>query len=128
MKLFTRYGLALLIISLAVCSHKIYAASLAEPAADHPASWKDLKIKDVATWKLKDLQRVTGHTLSLKEKAAFLVYKHKMKKAAKRNPGMTVGEFMASGNAFNKIGWVFIIIAVLVLIFLVVIVTSALPH
>ncbi len=128
MKLFTRYGLALMFVWLAVCPHKTYAISLVEPPVNHPASWMELKIKDVTGWKLKDLQRVTGHKLSLKEKAAFVVYKHKMKKAAKRDPGMTVGEFMASGNAIKKIGWIFVIVVVLVLIFLVVVVTSALPR
>ncbi len=52
---------------------------------------KEILLKKISTLKIRDIQKLTGKKLSLKQRIAFLVLKHQFRRQAddKQNPGQT---------------------------------------
>lgn len=125
MKVLLKYCFVFLITSIAFSLQSANAV-IAPPGIS--VKLADLKIKNIVGWKIKDLQHAMGHKLTLKEKIAFTIYKHKMKKAAKQNPDLTLGEFLTTVNTKNKVGLILVIVLALAVILFLVLISSALPN
>lgn len=80
------------------------------PAANNEA-WKDIKATDVVKLTAKDFCELSGKKLTLKEKIAFSVMKARMKKESKKNPNLTVGEYLSHAKKLSG-GWIFLIVVV----------------
>jgi hypothetical protein len=86
--------------------------------------WERLLVKDVVQLSVKDYCRVTGKTLTVKERVVFKMMQLKMKKALKKNPDLTVGMFLASQQKLDAV-WIVLIIALgLILLLFVVFLLS----
>jgi hypothetical protein len=60
------------------------------PLIDNPKKLASPEYKSIATMKLKDFQKLIGRKLTLKEKIAFFVFKHKMRH--QHGDGVTQGK------------------------------------
>lgn len=86
--------------------------------------WERLLVKDVVQFSVKDYCRVTGKTLTVKERVAFKMMQLKMKKALKKNPELTVGMFLESQQKLDAVWIVLIVVLGLILLLLLVFLLS----
>lgn len=72
-----------LLISIMFLSIQLSATAVVVPSVEPAKKTAVTGYKSIANMKLKEFQRLVGHKLTFKEKIAFLVLKHKMKRQAK---------------------------------------------
>lgn len=101
---------------------KIYPGSTAAAIRD----WKNLKLSEFIMLSPKDYSKAIGKKMNLRERISFSIMKVRMKHVLKKNPNMTVSEYMASSGKMGKGWWILIGVAgaVLIIILLAVIVSS----
>lgn len=68
----------------------------------------------------REFRELTGVRLTLKDQVSFTVLKWKMKKAAKKNPEMTVSQYMASEKKKDLTILLIVAIAVIIVIAVVI--------
>jgi hypothetical protein len=107
-------------------TNKANAISKTYPVSTAAAieNWKNLKLSEFIMLSPKDYSKVTGKKMNLGERISFSIMKVRMKHALKKNPNMTVSEYMASGK-MGTAGWILIGVAggILIIILLAVIIT-----
>lgn len=80
--------------------------------------WMQLKVKDVVSLSAKDYCALTGRKLNLNERVVFGISKHDMKKAIKKNPDITVTQYMMDKKDMQLV-WI-IVLGILVILLIVV--------
>lgn len=101
----------------------IYPGSVTSPLKD----WKSLKVSEFMMLSPKDYSKITGKKMNLKERISFSIMKLRMKRVLKKNPNMTVSEYLASSRTVNTLGWILLAALILILLFLIIVFTSSLP-
>jgi hypothetical protein len=95
---------------------RIYPGSTATAIKD----WKNLKLSEFIMLSAKDYSKVTGKKMNLRERISFSITKQRMKHVLKKNPNMTVNEYMASSGKMGTGWWILIGAAAAVLIILLI--------
>lgn len=93
-----------------------YPGSVTSPTKD----WKHLKVSEFIMLSSIDLSRITGKKMNLKEKISFAFMKAGMKHALKKNPNITVNEYLASHKKIGTGIWILIIVGGLLVLFVIV--------
>ncbi len=81
-----------------------------------------MRAADFVKLTIKDFTKLSQKKLTLKEKISFSVLKKNLRRELKKNPNLTVGDYMqAAGNKrMSTWAWVGIIASVLLLIFVII--------
>lgn len=82
-----------------------------------PPDWPGMKISEFVRLSARDFCQLTGARLSLKNRVSFTMLKWQMKKEVKKNPDLTVSQYLA---AEKKKDWT----ALIILLVIVVIITG----
>jgi hypothetical protein len=90
-------------------------------------SWRTIKLSELIGLKAKDLNRIGGYQLPATQKMSVIVLKNKMKRAVKKNPDITAGEFADSIKQKDKVALIIVGVLVLLLILFLVGMSSSLP-
>lgn len=89
------------------------------PAADLPLALKEWKLSLIVQLSPAGIYRLTGQKMNIQQKVSFALLKGKMKKALRKNPGMTLGEFMVMNKTWNTVLWILLGVLVLMLILVI---------
>lgn len=98
----------------------IYPGSVTAPIKE----WRNLKVSEFMKLSPKDFSKITGKRMNLKERISFSFMKARMKYVLKKNPNITVSEYLASSRKIGTLGWIAIIALGLILLFLLVYIIS----
>jgi len=126
-KFMKRYLLpALLCLSGIIISINVNSVSVIYPgsATSIVKDWKNLKISEFIVLSPEDLTKITGKKMNLTERISFSIMKLKMKHLIRKNPNMTVSEYMNTHKKFGT-GW-WILIGFIVFLLLLILVSGAL--
>lgn len=92
--------------------NKVHAAfSTSEIPVTNNQPWKNLKAVEFVKLSAKNFSKLCGKKLTLKEKISFQVLKMEMKKEIKKNPNLTVSEFLSHKKKLGT-GWIILICVV----------------
>ncbi len=102
-----------------------YSATAISPGPVNPViNWLDMKASDFVKLSVKDFSKITGKKLNLKEKFAFFVMKKNMKHVMKKNPNLTVRDYLTSNHKKMETGVLIILIVVAVLVIVIIVASS----
>lgn len=90
-------------------------------------SWRTIKLSELINLKANDFDKIAGYHLPATQKMSVIVLKNKMKRAVKKNPDITAGQFADSLKQKDKIALIIIGVLVLLLILFFVGMSSSLP-
>ena len=85
------------------------------PVTSFSEELKNLKASEFVKLSLKDISRFSGRKLSLKEKISFTVMNKKMKQAIKKDPNLTVRDYLAANRKLGT-GWIILLVIVGILL------------
>lgn len=71
-------------------------------------TWKNLKASEFVKLSINDFSKITGKKMNLKDKISFIVLNKRMKHALKKNPDLTVDEYLASNKKLGTGWWILI--------------------
>lgn len=91
-----------------------------------PPDWPGMKISAFIRLSARDFSQLTGARLTLKDRVSFTMMKWQMKKVAKKNPEMTVSQYLVTEKKKDATVLI-IVIAVVVIIAAIVIAKSVGP-
>ena len=75
------------------------AASASTRSSDIlPHELPNIRVAEFLAFSAMDLEKLTGRKMNLSERISFVKLKSKMKKAVKKNPDLTVHEYIHSGK------------------------------
>lgn len=86
----------------------------------YAAGWGHMKASEFVKLSSKDFSRLIGRKMTLKEDISFLIMNKSMKHSIKKNPNLTVNEYMAAHKGISTVGWIFIILGALLLILVII--------
>jgi hypothetical protein len=73
--------------------------------------YPNVRVSDFLNLSVKELEKLTGQKMNLVTRLSFKLLRAKMKKAVKRDPAITVNEFMNSQKKMKT--WLLVLIIVL---------------
>ncbi len=92
-----------------------YTSSSVSPSTSLPDGiWMQLKVSEFVKLKAREMVKITGKKMNLKERIAFSVMKKSMVKAAKKNPDLTVGVFLSQYKKSEAWVWILVIAAIVI--------------
>jgi hypothetical protein len=115
-------SLMIAILSLA----QVQASSINVGNHNHDG-WRSTRLSVLITLKAKNVSKVTGYRFNIFQKISFVLLKNKMKRAIKKNPNVTAGEFYNSIKSKDKIMLIILAVLLLLLILFLVLIQSNLP-
>lgn len=87
-----------------------YATTI-KPSSILPVSLQDMPLKNFLQLSGKEFSVLTGKHLSMEQRITFGMVRSSMKKAVRKNPAITAGEFFASKKKMK--GWLKVVLIVL---------------
>lgn len=102
------------VILLAVCSLFCFQSSRAaviKPTPVLPASLYNMPLREFLQLSPREFSAVTGKHLNLEQRIAFGFLRSSMKKAVRKNPAITAGEYFLSRKKMK--GWLKILLIIL---------------
>jgi hypothetical protein len=84
-----------------------------------PASWPSIKLANCITLSFADIERLSGRKLNLFQRMSITLFKNKMKKALRKDPDMTLDQFMRSRKTSDSVGAGLVIFAVIGLVLVI---------
>jgi hypothetical protein len=109
----------LLLTAIGFCWIGNITLSGAKPSS--PAQYKadpNLRVAELVNLSRKDVEKLTGHKMSLVERISFVALKARMRKAVKKDPAITFHSFMASQKKNAGVVVLFVILGVILLVFI----------
>ena len=112
MKKIALFAIFLWMVSGNGVAHTTSTGPMSYPVYDD--TWMQMKAADFIKLKVADFAKICNKKLNLKEKVSFLVLKKNLKRELKKNPTLTVQEFMiVAGQKKISTGvWITIILGV----------------
>lgn len=98
-----------------------YAIIAPEPVNTGSEVWKNVKAREFVKLSSKDYSLITGKKMNVKDKYSYKIMNKRMKQAIKKNPTLTVSEYMAAEKKIGTGWWIVIGIigALLIVLFMV---------
>jgi len=86
------------------------------PVTSSSDAIKNLKASEFVKLSLKDISKLYGRKLSMKEKISFTIMNKKMKHAIKKDPNLTVKDYLATHRKLGTGWWILIVVIGIILI------------
>ena len=101
---------ALLCLSGIIVSINVNSVSIIYPRSTTSIvkDWKNLKISEFIMLSPEDYTKITGKKMNLTERISFSIMKLKMKHVIRKNPNMTVSEYMDTHKKLGTGWWILI--------------------
>ena len=101
---------ALLCLSGIIISNNLNSFSVIYPGSTTSIvkDWKNLKISEFIMLSPEDYTKITGKKMNLTERISFSIMKLKMKHVIRKNPNMTVSEYMDTHKKLGTGWWILI--------------------
>ena len=93
-------ALSLFFILIFSCSFS-FGAPVSVPA-DNPQGWNTVRLSEIVKLSVKDLQKLTGKKMKLKEKIGFSIAKAKMKRWLKKNRDVNLTTYIKTAGEEKK--------------------------
>lgn len=105
----------LLMTGYSVSGHAAVINSSAVPVFDfeNEDPLAGMLLRDIVNISAKEFSRLTGKKMTLKERIAFSLIKPKMKKELKKDPGISVRDFLASRKKMKTVLVVLLILLII---------------
>jgi hypothetical protein len=101
---------ALLCLSGIIVSINVNSVSIIYPRSTTSIvkDWKNLKISEFIMLSPEDYTKITGKKMNLTERISFSIMKLRMKHVIRKNPNMTVSEYMDTHKKLGTGWWILI--------------------
>ena len=101
---------ALLCLSGIIISINVNSVSVIypRPTTSIVKDWKNLKISEFIMLSPEDYTKITGKKMNLTERISFSIMKLRMKHVIRKNPNMTVSEYMDTHKKLGTGWWILI--------------------
>ena len=111
---------ALLCLSGIIVSINVNSVSIIYPRSTTSIvkDWKNLKISEFIMLSPEDYTKITGKKMNLTERISFSIMKLRMKHVIRKNPNMTVSEYMDTHKKLGT-GWRILIGFGIAIVFLI---------
>lgn len=87
--------------------NKAYAATITRPVAE-PKAMTKIMAKDFLKLSATEYAHITGKKMTLRNKLSFQLMKMKMKQEIKKNPDLTLNDYMAQKKKMGRGWWILI--------------------
>ena len=101
---------ALLCFNAIFISNNVNSVSVIYPGSNTSIAkdWKNLKISEFIMLSPEDYTKITGKKMNLTERISFSIMKLRMKHVIRKNPNMTVTEYMDTHKKLGTGWWILI--------------------
>jgi hypothetical protein len=84
-----------------------------------PPLWPSIKLATCVDLSFADIEKLSGRKLNLFQRMSISLFRNKMKRALRKNPDMTLDQFMRSRRTSESVGAGLVIFAVIGLVLVI---------